>query len=186
MLEREFRRIRKRFDDHDRRIRAMCLTGVVTEVKGDRVQLELEPLNQKTGKKFLSPWVRWQEAAGDGGGGYSSHTPPAKGEHMMLHSPSGEVGEASLAVRGAYNDPNPDPSGGDTKEFRLKHGDASIVMRDSYIELSVGGQRVVLDGGEIVTYGKTRLNDGKRKVHYVDGLDTDGDAAVDGADAVFV
>lgn len=181
IIAREFRRLRKRIDEQDRRVRAMNLTGTVKEVKGDRVQLELEPMNEKTGKPFLSPWVRWQESAGDGGGGFTSHIPPAVGEHMMLHSPSGEVGEASLAVRGAYTKDNPDPSG-KPDELKIKHGDNTITMNGNGIDLASGDMRVSVTPSEIVTHGKTRLNDGNRQVHYVGGKDSDGDKAIDGAD----
>ena len=192
IIAREFRRLRKRIDEQDRRLRAMNLTGTVRQVKGDRVQLELEPMNEKTGKPFLSPWVRWQEAAGDGGGGFTSHVPPAIGEHMMLHSPSGEVGEASLAVRGAYTKDNPDPSG-KTDELKIQRGDKTFVMNNDGVQMTAGGTVVALTpdaltltSGKISTDGATHLDGGTRQVHYVGGKDTDDDAAVDGASRVFV
>lgn len=160
----------------------VVIDGRVAEVDGSRVRLELEPA-QNGGEPFLSPWVRVQEEAGDGVGGFSSYTQRQVGQPMRLLSPGGVIGPASTAMDVGHTDDNPSPGVGKAKVW--KHGDASITMSPGKISAAVGGCRIDITATEIVTYGKTRLNDGSKKVHRVDDLDSAGDQAVAGADDVF-
>jgi hypothetical protein len=160
----------------------IVIDGRVAEVDGSRVRLELEPASDG-GEPFLSPWVRVQEEAGNGVGGFSSYTERQTGQPMRLLSPGGVIGPASVAMDVGHTDDNPSPGEGKAKVW--KHGDATITMSPGKITLAVGGCRVDITGDEIVTHGKTRLNDGSKKVHRVDDLDSAFDQAVGGADDVF-
>lgn len=112
-IAREFRRSDKRFDDLERRLASMILSGKIAKVDGDRVRVELEPANAKTGKPFLSPWVQMQEASGQTG----THFPVKEGDPVRLLSPNGELGPASLAVRDGYTDGAANPT--DKKQTEL-------------------------------------------------------------------
>ena len=59
-------------------------------------------------------------------------------------------------------------------------------VADGRIEIKVGGKRIVVTAAEILTDGKTRLNNGTRPTHYKGGIDSDGDVAKSGADGVLV
>lgn len=181
VIHRELRGLYKEIDGLNRRLAASHMTGKVAAIKGDKVRLELQPPDARTGKPFLSPWVQYQESAGDGVGGYSTHVPVAIGETMRLLSPHGELGSASVAIRDGYTTKNPRPTDRDDR-LVIKHGGNAITMDGDAIELSVGGARLRITESEILTTAKTRLNNGTRKVHYVGGKDSAGDTAVDGAD----
>jgi multidrug efflux pump subunit AcrA (membrane-fusion protein) len=108
------------------------------------------------------------------------------GQQVRVFSRDGELGAGtSLVYPGSYRDAFPQPSQ-DGEAFVTKIGNAVITQKNDSIEIKVGGSRLVITGDEIVTYGKTRLNDGNRNVHYVGGKDTGGDLAVDGASGVLV
>jgi hypothetical protein len=184
-ISREFRNLYKEVDALNRRLAASHMSGRVVEIKGDKVRLELMPPDSRTGKPFLSPWVQVQESAGGGVGGYSTHVPVAVGETMRLLSPHGELGPQSLAIRDGYTNDNPRPTD-EEKRLVIKHGDTRLVMDGDGIELGVGGAAVRISAEEVVTTVRTRLANGTRKVHYVDGLDDAGDRALDGADDVLV
>ena len=178
-LTSELRDIRKQLNDLRSRMARTVLDGRVKEVKDNMVRLELLEEDPHTGEPFLSPWVRVQEEGGDGLGGYSSYMERQVGQNMKLISPNGEIGQNSLAIDTGHNDENPTPGTGNKKVF--KHGSATISMSDDNITIAVGGMSVVITADEIVTYGKTRLNDGNLQIHRVSDVDSDLDAAVGGA-----
>ncbi|MEI2387480.1 phage baseplate protein [Breoghania sp. JC706] len=180
-IDREFRTLYKRHDELSRRLAASHMVGKVVEISGKRVRLELLPRDDRTGKPFLSPWVQVQESAGDGSGGYSTHVPVAVGETMRLLSPHGEIGPGSIAIRDGYTNTNPCPTDQDDR-LVIKHGGTSLALDGDAIELSVGGATLKITAEEILTTVRTRLNNGERRVHYVGGLDSDGDRAIDGAE----
>ncbi len=164
-IAREFQRLHKVVDDQDRRMASMFLSGKVAEVEGDRVRLEILPVDGRTGKPFLSPWVQVQEAAGQSG----THFPVKKGDPMRLMSPNGELGPQSLAVRDGYTADAANPSDKPQNEMVLAN-DGPLRVRAS---------KIILDG-EVHLGGE-----GGKAVHRVDDLDNDGDAAVGGASRVF-
>ncbi len=182
-LARDLRDLRKEINDLKSRLTRTHMTGKVVEVDNNKVKLELLGADPKTGEKLISPWIRVQEEGGDGLGGYSSYTQAVVGQTMRLLSPSGEIGQESLAIQDGHTDDNPRPADGLKKVF--KHGDAIITIADGEITFAVGGNKIVINGTEIVTYGKTRLNDGNAKVHRVGDVDSAGDTAVGGASGAF-
>lgn len=109
LITREIRQIYKAIEDTNRRLASMILNGPVAAIDGDRVQLELEPKDDRTGKPFLSPWVQVQEAATKDGA-TATHFPVAIGDPMRLLSPNGELGPQSFAIRDSYTDPAANPT----------------------------------------------------------------------------
>ena len=124
-----------------------------------------------------------------------------RGQQVRVISPGGEIGEQSWITPGGYRDKFPAPSNDGkavvrtvgektrvterTDHIEHKVGDASINIYEDRIELKVGGKRIVITGDEIVTHGKTRLNNGSRKIHRIGDRDSDGDVAITGADDVY-
>lgn len=165
LIAHEFRDLRKQVDDLDRRLATTILNGKAAEVDGDRVRLELAPADTRTGKKFLSPWVQLQEAAGQTG----THFPVKVGDPLRLLSPNGEIGPQSLAIRDGYTDDKANPTDKKQNELAIAH-DGPIVFR---------GTEIVFDG--VVYLG----GKGGQPVHRVGDFDDGGDKAVDGATRVF-
>lgn len=182
-LAEELRELRKELNEVRSRQARTILDGKVAEVRDNMVRLELLEEDPHTGKPFLSPWVRVQEEAGDGLEGYSSYTQRRVGQNMKLISPNGEIGQNSLAVDSGHNDENPTPGQGNKKV--MKRGNASITLSTDRMEIRVGDKRIVITPDEIVTHGKTRLNNGTKKVGRVGDVDTMGHAMAQGADEVF-
>lgn len=106
IIVRELLSLRKSIDDLERRLSASHMTGKVVAVDGDRVRLELQPEDSRTGKPFLSPWVQVQEAAGS----TSTHFPVAIGDPIRLFSPNGELGSQSIAIRDGYTEDAKNPA----------------------------------------------------------------------------
>ncbi|TAA54819.1 phage baseplate assembly protein V [Shinella sp. JR1-6] len=165
IIAREFRTLYKVADDLDRRMASMFLSGTVKEVKGNLVQLEILPEDSRTGKPFLSPWVKAQEAAGQSG----SHLPVKVGDPMRLISPNGEIGSQSLAVRDGYTDAAKNPTDKPQEEM--------IFANDGPVRLR--GSKIILEG-EIHLGGE-----GGKAVHRIGDADSDGDTAVGGATKVY-
>lgn len=133
-IAREFQRLHKISDDLDRRMASTILSGKVAEIDGDRVRLELQPKDSRTGKPFLSPWVQVQEAAGQTG----THFPVKKGDPMRLMSPNGELGPQSLAVRDGYTTDAANPS--EEKQKQLVIGnDGPVLIKGNSIVFEAAG-----------------------------------------------
>jgi len=136
-------------------------------------------LNDDEDGEFLTCWIPWKERAGV----IRTWCPPSVGEQVTVISENGDLTDAYCDT-GTFSNANPAPhnQGG---EFKQVIGSASVWMTGERIELAVGGTKLVITAPEIVTYGKTRLNDGNKPVHRIGDVDSDGDAAVSGADGVF-
>lgn len=180
-LARELRSVRKDLEDLSRRFATSQMTGRVAAVEGKRVRVEFG--QDAKGKKFLSPWMQVQEAAGAKFGGISTHYPIGIGEPMRVFSPTGELGSASIAVRDSYAEDAPRPTDEDGAAV-ITNGKASITLDGGTLLLK--GKLVLLQGDEIVTDGKTKLNKGDREVVFKGSKDSDGDTNNQGADGVFV
>ncbi|QGA56350.1 phage baseplate protein [Brucella sp. 2280] len=124
IIVRELLSLRKSIDDLERRLAASHMTGKVVAVDGDRVRLELQPEDSRTGKPFLSPWVQVQEAAGSTG----THFPVAIGDPIRLFSPNGEFGSQSIAIRDGYTDDAKSPA--KNGELAIAHGGCALRFAD--------------------------------------------------------
>ncbi len=144
LLAQELRGLWKAVDDNQRRTAATMMPGQIAEIDGNRVRIELGPLDSRTGKKFLSPWVQLQDAAG----GTASHTPVQVGDPMRLLSPNGELGPHSLAIRDSHTDDAPNPTD-DNQELVLAHAGCTLRMRDGALVLEQEDSSITLSGGEV-------------------------------------
>lgn len=178
----ELSQLWKEIADIKRRAANTVIDGEVVEVDGNKVRLQLEPPSGD-GEPFLSPWVRVQEEAGNENGGYSSYTQKQVGQPMRLLSPNGEIGPASTAMDNGHTDTNPSPRSDNAKIFKM--GDATITMVPGEITFAVGGCSVVITGSEIVTHGKTRLNNGTKPIQRQDDLDDAGDKSLGGGNETY-
>jgi hypothetical protein len=137
--------ILKAIEDLNRRVSAVAIKGKVAEIDGDYVRLELG--RSKDGRPFLSPKVLVQEMAG----ATASKFPVAVGDPMMLFSPHGEPGPASLAIRDAYTDQHPRP--GDGKELALEHEGSRVRIGDGALRLEGRDEASVSPGAGRLNLG---------------------------------
>lgn len=157
----------ERIEDLSRRQAAMFLSGKVAEVDGNKVRLELGEEDQRTGKKFLSPWVQIQDAAGATG----THFPVKEGDPMRLMSPNGELGAMSLAIRDSHTDENPNPADKNT-DLVIAYGGGKLLMQEGKLILSAGGTSVELSGGKITVQSGELIHNNKNigDTHIHDGV----------------
>ncbi|QPA27631.1 phage baseplate protein [Brucella anthropi] len=139
IIVRELLSLRKSIDDLERRLSASHMTGKVVAVDGDRVRLELQPEDSRTGKPFLSPWVQVQEAAGSTG----THFPVAIGDPIRLFSPNGELGSQSIAIRDGYTDEAKNPA--KNGELAIAHGGCALRFE---------GGNAIIEADEIIFKSK--------------------------------
>lgn len=132
--------LQKSVDDMERRLSASHMTGKVFAIDGDRVRLELQPEDSRTGKPFLSPWVQVQEASGSTG----THFPVAVGDPFRLFSPNGELGSQSIAIRNGYTDDAKNPA--KNSELVIAHGGCALRFENGI---------AVIEADEIVHKSKT-------------------------------
>lgn len=140
IIVRELLSLRKSIDDLERRLSASHMTGKVVAVDGDRVRLELQPEDSRTGKPFLSPWVQVQEAAGSS----ATHFPVAIGDPFRLFSPNGELGSQSIAIRNGYTDDAKNPA---------KNGELAIAYSGCALRFEDGS--AIIEADEIVFKSKS-------------------------------
>lgn len=179
----EIRRLYGEIDRMNGRLERVVMKGRVHAVEGDRVRLMLRERDEATGKEFLSPWVRWQGQSGSEAGGFSLSIRPAVGERMQLFSPSGDIGSSSLAVADSFTDDAPSPDEG--ADMILKRGDTLIEMSGDGIRIMVGEVGIAITASEVVTMGRTRLNNGTSRIGRVGDRDNAGHPLVQGAASAF-
>lgn len=153
VLGREFRQIWKALDDNQRRTAAAIMPGVVAEIDGKRIRVELGPEDPRTGKKFLSPWVQMQESASTQSAS-TSNIPVAVGDPVRLLSPNGELGPHSLAVRDSHTDDAPNPAGEDN-ELVIAFGGCALRMRDGLLTIEQGSARFEIANGDAKVVSNT-------------------------------
>lgn len=170
--------LRRRMIDLERRFDNSARHGVVSDVDAEKHLVRLK-IGGTDDEPMKSAWVPYGQIAG----AMKVHSPPSLGQNMTLMCPTGDFRQA-IAMPFTWNNDNPSPS---TKkdEHVLTFGSVKITLKSDSMTLAVGDNRIVITGDEIVTYGKTRLNDGKKKVHRQDDKDSAGDTMVDGAEKVF-
>lgn len=186
------RRLIRRVVELERRLACVVLTGTVAEIDHAKRRLRLAVGTNASGNPVLSPWVRWAEAGGDGL--LKVHVPPKKGVLMTLISPSGTIGEGSVAHWATYTDGNQAPSQADdtavlqagSVEVHLKESGALLLKASQSITLDVGGDAITITPEEIRAGKVLRAKGGSRPAHYVGGADSAGDRAVDGNENLLV
>lgn len=174
----EIRDLIRRIADLERRLDNVIVTGQVTDVDYDK---GLYRMQDEPGSDFKSPWMPISAQAGDA----KDWHPLVKGQQVRAINPGGEFSQQSWIAPAGYRDKFQSPSNSPDERVLTMGGASKITLHKDFIELSVGGNRIKISGDEIVTYGKTRLNDGQKKVHRVEDRDSANDKAVTGADDVF-
>lgn len=129
------------------------------------------------------------------------HTPPSVGQQMMVISPSGDPRQA-IAIPYWWSNANATPSTAGDEEVYTR-GSTKITLRGDSVEALVAGAVIKIEaskitveiGGEgfVIEGGKMKMSsifEAKNKIgqpaHYVTGLDSGGDAAVDGQPTVIL
>lgn len=188
----EIRRLTRKVVELDRRLAQATMPGTVAEIDHGQRKLRLKMGESSDGRPLLSPWVRWEEAGGDAL--LKIHVPPKVGALMTLHSPSGTVGEGSVARWSTYTDDNPSPSTAEDTAV-LQAGEALITMKETgeilikapvKLTVDVGGLAYTITPEELAMSKRFRAKGGSRPAHYVGGVDDDGDLAIDGNDDVLI
>lgn len=146
------------------RLAQTIISGTVTEVRGDRVRLNLGTDD----RPVPSPLVRIARASGHAGGGVSAYTRPGIGEPMLLITPGGRVGEHSRAIPGGPVDDHPAPGAAETDGEVTGMGRSRICVRDGEILIECGKARVHLtpdglkiDAGNVAVKGDALSHNGK-------------------------
>ena len=152
----EIRTLHRKVAQLDRRLALASVPGKVASVDHDKRTLRLELGKDADGSAVLSPPIRWQQP---GAGTFKVHAPPKVGEQMTMQSPSGTVGEGSLAMWGTYDKDNAAPSKASDAAV-LNVGDATIAMKNGGLTLSVGGVSVAISAGGVATTGGKVTHDG--------------------------
>lgn len=170
-----FAEIVARLAELERRMGNVCRTVKVTESMGDgRVRVsdgagfEPEPLPQAS----LS--------AGD----WSFDAPADVGAPGIVICPEGDPTHAFfLPCLPSGDKPHASTDPG-TLRLKGKTGEV-IEISGGVISITSGGNGIIIDGSEVRTNCRTRLNNGTKKVHRVDDRDSADDTATEGADDVF-
>lgn len=199
-LVRRLRALERRLVEQDQRLARIVMPGKVKEVDAEnyRVRLVLG-VDAETGEEVLSPSVKWQSGSA---GQVKDWSPPAVGEEMLLVSPSGVVGSGSRAMFGTFDEAdNPPPTDqgdervwvmGDLRittkgdRYTIQLGDAAIDMGAGAITIGVDGAGFTLSADELAMSTVLRAKGGSRPAHYVTGLDSAGDQAMDGNENLLI
>lgn len=175
----QIRRLHRKHAQVDRRL---GLIDIVGKAKAGSQDMEKRTVRlvlgtTKDGKEILSPPIRWQgTAAGD----FMMHAVPADNEQMVMHSPSGTVGNGTMAHWGTYDQDHQPPSK-NKNEAMHKRGKASITFKDDKLVIKFGDKSgFEISEKELKMLGTFRAKNGENPAHYKGGVDTHGDKAVDG------
>lgn len=214
-LKRRLDAIEKRLVEQDYRLARTLLHGKVSEIRkqGEDWQVRLELGRDDDDGAVLSPWVPVQPVSA---GALKIKARPTVGERFTLISPSGVLGTGSWAARAPFDDDHPAPAGdqdvvlerGDTRltiengsyeltindtffkvsrtGIQAAKGNAVVLIQQGSIELSVNGSGFVLDAAKLQMFTQFVAKGGSRPAHYVGGLDSGLDAAVDGNDQILI
>jgi len=134
---------------HERMFRVGKVTDVDTKKQVYRQEIGEDP----DGQPVKSPWIRYSQMAG----ARKHHTPPSKGQQMLMISPDGEF-RSALGIPHGWSDDNPSPS--DKDEDVDVRGDVKITNDGKSITMAVKGVTVVVsEGGLAVKGGKVQHDD---------------------------
>ena len=193
---RQLTHLAQRVAELERIVASLLRHGTVEQVDAAKKRVRLRIGENEQGEPFLSPWVPYAQIAG----ALKVHTPPSAGQQFTLFSPAGDFQQA-VAIPLTWSEANPSPSEkgnehvltfADVKmevrdgQTKITVGDAVADIKAGSIELAIGGSGFVLDAAQLQMTQKFVAKGGSRPAHYVGGLDTDGDAAVDGNEEILI
>lgn len=164
-VDAELRRLRRAVAQAERRLALAELRGHVAEVDAQKRKVRVEIGTSADGTPVLSPWVSWAEPSN---GILKIAIPMQVGDPVVVRSPSGVLGTASVAERQGYSTAHPAPSNAaDTVVERM--GEVEIVRTADSLEIRVGGTRVRISAAGLeLTGGKLKhdgINVGKDHKH---------------------
>lgn len=142
----EIRSLRKQISGLKQQLNKQMMTGTVTEVRGDRIRLNVGTADNPVN----SPWLRLGGMpSGKNGGGHSQYVRPGIGEPMLMFSPGGKIGPHSRAMFGGPVDNFPSPGTAEQDGYVHSTGDVKQTMKDGEVRTSVGDQSITQsrDGG---------------------------------------
>jgi len=174
------------------RVAGKARHGTVQEVDTAKQLVRLR-IGGTDAEPYLSPWIPYAQVAGPGQA-LKIHAPPAVGQSMTLLSPSGDLRQ-STALPLTWSTPAPSP--GQTADPVATYGQVRFDLTPTGLKITAGPMIVdITTSGIIVELGgkgfridaaalqMTHVFKAKDPIgqpaHYVTGLDTDGDQAVDG------
>ncbi len=148
-LAAELRRLRRQIVQVNRRVATARLTGKVKPGSQDMDKRTVRLIlgEAADGSEILSPPVRWAQ---QGAGRLKIHSVPADNEQMMLTSPSGTIGAASIAEWATYDDDHGAPSDKDS-EAVITFADGTRVSIEK--EMTRIATKAAHVDAEIVTLG---------------------------------
>ncbi len=178
-IDRELRRLHRINAQTERRLAASELHGRVTHVDDDKRLCRIKIGSTAAGGDVLSPWVRWAEPQN---GFTAVHSPLRVGDPVVLRSPSGVLGTASIAERTGYSGDHPAPSNAADAAVE-KTGDLIITRRADGFEIAISGTSWLFDAAGLHQTGGSVFHDevevGRTHVHTKirSGLETSGPPA---------
>lgn len=166
--------------------------GTVQEVDTAKQLVRLR-LGGTEAEPYLSPWIPYGQIAGPSTG-LKVHAPPTVGQNMTLLSPTGDLRQ-SVAAPFTWSDQAPSP--GSTADpvatygevrfdltpsgLKITAGTAVVDVTTAGITVEFGGKGFRINGETLQMTHKFTAKDALGKpAHYVTGLDSGGDQAVDG------
>ncbi len=167
----EFEDLLRRIVETERRVRNMVRYGVVDEVDAQKGVFKFKDDAGRDDQTLATDWVPWAEH----GGQTKTWTPPAKGQRMVLFSPSGNVADA-IGFPAQFSNANPQPSQNGAENVETI-GNTTITRTAD--KVTIKSPTIVLDGN--VHLG----GEGGQLVHRKGDVDSDGDAAVGSATKVY-
>lgn len=163
LLAFELRTMRRLLRRAEGRLARQVLRGKVhpgsqdMETRTIRLELGTDP----EGNPILSPPVKW---SAPGVGRMKLHSVPADNEQMILVTPSGTIGTASIAFAGSFDDDNYPPSESEG-EVVVTFGDTRLELRGD--DALVKSAKVIVESEDVHLGG----DDGKRIARVGDRVD---------------
>ena len=182
----------------EQRTANMVRKGPVQEVDTAK-QLARVKLSADGEDEYLSAWVPYAQIAGPGSN-LKIHAPPAVGQNVTVFSPSGDIRQATI-MPFTWSDQAQSP--GTTQDpamtygmirvdlglsnLKVTVGEAVIDVATTGITVEFGGKGFKIDPVALQMTTQFRAKDMiGQPAHYVTGLDTGGDKALDGQPTVML
>ncbi|MCW2319187.1 hypothetical protein M2322_004756 [Rhodoblastus acidophilus] len=143
-----------RIAELEKRVERMFRVGKVTDVDPAKQLYRQEIGLDPDGQPVKSPWIRYSQIAG----ARKSHSPPSKGQQMLMISPDGEF-RTALGVPHGWSDENPAPS--DKDEDVEVRGDVKITNDGKSITKVIKGVTYVFSASGLDVKGGKITHDGK-------------------------
>lgn len=143
--------LREQLADLNRRVANMHRPGAVTEIDPATGTFRMA-FADEDGNDVVSPKIPWTQRAGS----QKEWDPPAVGEQMIMHSPSGEIGDGSWGSWGGFSDKfaaNHDKGG----EYKRNVGDHTSVLMtgdaqtDETLTRIIRSRTTLLESSESIT-----------------------------------